>query len=425
MTTAPGASGANGVKGAASPLGFGELVALLATIMSLAAFATDAMLPALPQIGASFNVANDNDRQLMVPVMFLGMAVSQIFYGPILDAFGRKRGLYLGLTIFLIGTLICIFAPSFQIMLFGRLLQGIGAAGPQVMAMAATRDLFVGRAMARVTSLIMMIFMVVPVFAPTIGAQILKHFDWHMIFWIFALHAAIAWIWSSTRLPETLAPENRRPLSLKASWSALKELVFNPVSLGYILASGFIFGSLISYLTASEQVLGELYEWGPDFVYPFGAGALAIGLSSFANSKFVVRFGMRKLSQTALTAFVILAAIGLLLSLQNDGKPPFSAFMALTCGLFFCCGLIFGNLRALAMEPMGHIAGMAAGAGGSISTLVSAVIGAAVARGYNGSVTPFFAGFVILALLAWGCVLYAERGRARLAVGAPGSRPRS
>ena len=410
------------LKALGSSLGFGELVAMLATIMALAAFATDMMLPALPMIGADLKAPTENDRQLLVPVMFLGMAFAQIFYGPILDAFGRKRGLYIGLTIFLVGTLTCIFAPNFQMMLVGRLLQGVGAAGPQVMAMAATRDLFVGRSMARVTSLIMMIFMVVPVFAPMLGAQILRHFDWHMIFWVFALHALVAWAWSWTRLPETLPPERRRPLSAKTSWAAFKEMATHPVSIGYVMASGFIFSSLVAYLTASEQVLGELYAWGPDFVYPFGAGAVAIGLASFANSKFVVRFGMRKLSQAAMTVFVILAAVGLTLSLLNEGKPPFWAFMTLLCGLFFCCGLIFGNLRALAMEPMGHIAGMAAGAGGSISTLVSALIGGAVARGYDGSVTPFFAGFVGLASMAWVCVIFAERGRARLAQGAPGAR---
>ena len=388
-----------------------EFIVLMAVMTSIIAFSIDAMLPALPQIATDLGVADVNDRQLVVIVLFIGLAMAQIAYGPISDTMGRKPAAYIGFTIFIIGSLMCIFAGTFEVMLIGRFLQGVGAAGPRIVSLALVRDLYSGRAMARIMSMVMGIFIIVPVIAPSVGQVLLLVGDWRLIFVVLLAEGIIGLVWFAWRQPETLREDRRAPFSLRRILRAFAEAFSHPVTLGYTVAAGLVFGAFVGYLASTQQVLGELYGLGAQFPIYFGANALAFGAASMLNARLVMKLGMRRLAGSGLAATSGLSVMFFIVTLLLDGHPPLWTLMGYLLLTFFFVGVLFGNFNALAMEPMGHIAGVAAAVIGSLATIISSVLGWALGQAYDGTVRPMIAGFAVLTILAGLSMILAERYR--------------
>ncbi len=388
-----------------------EFVALIASAISLVAMSIDAMLPALGAIATDLGAAEPNDRQLVLTFFFAGITCGQILYGPLADALGRRRAMVVGLVVLLVGTLACLFASSFRWMLAGRLLAGVGAAGPRIVAMAIVRDMHEGRAMARIMSFVSSIFILVPIVAPSVGQGVLLLGSWRAIFVVLVGMAASVLIWFVWRQPETLPPERRTPLSVRPIARAMAEVLRTPQTLRYTFAAGFVFAALIAYLATAQQIFGELYQRGSSFPFYFAALAAALGVSSVINGRLVMQLGMHKLSGLALRISVCTSAVFLGVALLTSGHPPLWAFMAYMSTVFFCNGLLFGNFNALAMQPVGHIAGSAAAVIGSLTSLVSTVIGTPIGRLYDGTVTPLVGGLFIMTLLS---LLTTTLGRPRV-----------
>ncbi len=386
-------------------ISFVEFVCLTAGLMAITALAIDIMLPALPQIASAFGVSNENDRQLIVILYMAGFAVGQIFFGPLSDHYGRKPVLMLGLAVFIVGTVAALWAGSFEMLLVARLVQGIGASAPRIIAIAVVRDLYAGRQMARVMSFAMMVFITIPVLAPSIGQALVHVGNWHWIFVVLLLMAAAEALWSALRLPETARPALgvERPMGLRQSFLAA---VLDPQTVGYGAAGGFMFGCLLAYVASAQQVFVDVFKIGDVFPIVFGAIASAIAFASFANARLVGRLGMRRVSHTALVGFI---AVSIALVLASAlGVAGFAAFAVAIGTGFFLFGLIAPNFNAIAMEPQGHNAGMASSVIGALSTAIGALAGGLVARSFDGSIFPIAAGFAICSLIAGLIVLAVE-----------------
>ncbi len=390
---------------------FAEFVVLVSLMMSLTALSIDAMLPALPQIGSDLQVQNSNARQLVVSVIFLGLAAGQLFFGPLSDKTGRKPAMYAGYALYIAGSLLSLFALSFPMMLLGRLLQGSGLSAPRAVTLALVRDQYEGAAMARVMSFVMTVFILVPMIAPILGQTILLFAGWRSIFGGFALMAAVTLGWFALRMPETLAPENRAPFSLRRIMAATREIVRARPAIGYTVTAGFVSGAHLGYLNSAQQVFQEQYALGDLFPLFFAVIAFSIGLASFLNARLVMRFGMRPLVRWALLTIFGLSSVAFALALLTGGQPPLWLLMAYLMMVFFCIGILYGNMNSLAMEPLGHIAGMGAAVVGSLSTLISAMLGTTIGQNYNGTVLPLVGGIAILAGLSIFVVRWSEAGQ--------------
>jgi DHA1 family bicyclomycin/chloramphenicol resistance-like MFS transporter len=381
----------------------------MALLMSLLALAIDSVLPALSQLGSDLQVAEGNDIQLVLSSIFFGMAFGLIFYGPISDSFGRKKTIYLGVGVFILGDLISLFAVDFNMMIIGRVIQGFGAAACRVVSLAMIRDKFEGPEMGRVMSLIVMFFIIVPAIAPSIGQGILWVGDWRAIFAFVFVVSLLSIVWLHFRQEETLIVEKRLPFTITVILHGIKETLSNKTSRNYMLASGFIFGSFIGYLSSSQQLLQVHYQLGEQFALYFGVLALAVGLSSFANSKLVMRYKMVNLCLVSLTGLLAFSTMFLVYCLVITGEPALLVLMMYLSATFFCFGILFGNLNALAVQSLGHIAGVATSVISSIQTLISVFIGGYIGYLYNGSVMPLTIGFLICALLSIILVLMAKQ----------------
>ena len=377
-------------------------------MMSLMALSIDAMLPALPQIGDELGVVNPNDRQLVISIIFLGSALGQIFFGPLSDKTGRKPAIYSGYVLFITGSLIAIFSMNFPVMLLGRILQGLGLAAPQAVTMALVRDRFEGRTMAQVMSFAMTVLILVPMIAPTIGQGILLLAGWRSIFGSFLLFAVVTLTWFALRIPETLALENRVPFSLGRIVHSIQEILKIRAALGYTLTAGLVNGFFLGYLNSSQQIFQEQYALGEAFPLYFAMIALSLGIASFLNARLVMRYGMRQLIRSALAIVFGLAVIFLGVSVAFTGQPPLWSLMAYLMVSFFCTGILFGNLNALVMQPLGHLAGVGAAVVGSITTLISMLLGIMIGRSYNGTVLPLVIGMVILTAISIFIVRWVE-----------------
>lgn len=387
---------------------FTEFVILVSTLMALTALSIDTMLPALAQIGSDLQVQNANDRQLVISMIFLGLAVGQLFFGPLSDSTGRKPAIYAGLGLFMFGTLLSMFAVNFPMMLAGRLLQGVGISAPRAVTLALVRDQFAGRAMARVMSFVMTVFILVPMLAPTMGQAILSFAGWRTIFGSFLLLATIALLWFALRQPETLAPENRAPFTIRRIINTTQAIMKNRLAFGYTVTAGLVSGAFIGYLNSAQQIFQEQYALGERFPIYFGVIASSIGLASLSNSRLVMQLGMRLLVRGSLLIIFVLSVIALGIAIFFAGQPPLWIFMTFLMMSFFCVGVLFGNLNALAMEPLGHIAGIGAAIVGSLSTLISVLLGTVIGQSYNGTILPLVIGLAVLAGLSFLVVRWAE-----------------
>lgn len=385
-----------------------EFVVLMAFLTSLAALSVDAMLPALGQIGADLHVVRANSVQLVITVLFAGMMAGYLIYGPLADAWGRKPALNLGLGLYILGSLICCLSPSLTVLLLGRFVQGLGAAGGRIVTIAIVRDTYSGREMARVMSFIMGIFILVPIVAPALGQAVLAVAPWRAMFGLFILAALVALAWSHLRLAETLSPERAARLRFSVIADGFKAAAQSRVTLGYSLTSGICFGAIIGYLNSIQQILQDIYHAGPLFALYFGMMAAAIGAASFVNSALVHRLGMRRLIRLALLSMIGLSVLFLPLAMRGSAVP-LPVFLAYAGLCFFCLGLMFGNMSALAMEPMGHIAGAASAFVSFVSTGVAIACGSVIGQLYDGSVVPLAGGYLVLAVSAFAVMMLTER----------------
>lgn len=377
-----------------------EFIVLMALMISLVALSTDAMIPALPQIGGELGVLKANNNQLVLSAFFLGMTLGQMFFGPLSDSVGRKPAIYAGLVLFMAGSLLSALASDFPMMLAGRVLQGIGAAGPRTVTVALIRDQYEGRAMARIMSFVMAVFILVPVLAPALGQGILFIASWRWIFVLFLVLATIIFVWFAGRQPETLAPDRRSAFSLRRIGRAIVEVCKNRIAFSYAVAAGFIFAAMIGYLSSAQQIFQDTYGTGTLFPVFFAVLALAIGAASISNARLVMRFGMPYLTSRALIALSGLSAGFFVLAAVLSGEPPLWAFMIYGLAAFFCLGILFGNLTAMAMEPLGHIAGVGAAVVSTLTGLISFLLGTAVGQSYDGTVLPLVGSFAVLAALS-------------------------
>ncbi len=377
-------------------------------MMALTALSIDAMLPALPQIGSDLGVVNPNDRQLVVSILFLGSALGQLFFGPLSDRTGRKPAIYAGYFLFICGSLVSMFSANFPVMLLGRILQGLGLSAPRAVTLALVRDQYEGRRMARLMSFVMTVFILVPMIAPTIGQGILLFAGWRSIFGSFLFFALITIVWFASRIPETLAVEKRIPFSLQRISNSIREILKIRPAIGYTLAAGLINGAFLGYLNLSQQIFQEQYALGELFPLIFATISLALGSASFLNARLVMRYGMTRLVRLALGIVFTLAVVFLGISVLLAGQPPLWAFMAYLMVSFFCTGIIFGNINALAMQPLGHLAGIGAAVVGSLSTLIAMLLGMLIGRSYDGTVLPLVIGMAVLTGLSIFVVRWAE-----------------
>ncbi len=393
--------------------GLRESVALMALMVSLVALSIDGILPALPAIGRDLGVERGNANQLIITMLFLGMAIGQIFYGPLSDSTGRKPAIYLGFFFFFTGSLLCLLATSFQVMLAGRALQGIGAAGPRAVTTALIRDQYEGRAMARVNSFVLAVFILVPIFAPALGQGILMLTHWRGIFGLFLMLAAVAATWFHFRQPETLSPTQRIPFSPKKILSAVGAVFASRVAVGYSLAMGFVYGSFIGYLSSTQQIFQIQYGLGARFPLVFAIFALSIGTASLCNGRLVLRIGMRPLSTRSLQTLTSLSTAFWLIAFAQGGHPPLWSLMAYMIIAFLCIGVLFGNLPALAMEPLGHIAGTGSAVVMTLSTFLSLLLGTFIGQSYNNTILPLIGGFAVLSGASLLMMLWVDRAGAR------------
>jgi DHA1 family bicyclomycin/chloramphenicol resistance-like MFS transporter len=386
-----------------------EFISICAGLMALNALAIDIMLPGLQQIGASLGVTDENHRQFVIPAYFLGMAAALLFYGPLSDRFGRRPPLFVGLAIYIIAAFAAAFAPSFEALLALRFVQGIGAASTRVIAVSIVRDRFGGRAMAEVMSLIFMVFMIIPVIAPSLGQLVLMFGEWHSIFLVMAGIALAITLWAFIRMPETQHPEDRRPIDIGSVFQGFGIVLSNRVSVCYTLASTIVFGALFGFINSAQQVYVGIYGLGVWFPVVFAGIAGMMALSSFLNSRLVGRLGMRRLSHGALLGFLAISAVWLFWSLT--GPVPFVVFLTLFASAMFLFGWIGSNFNAISMEPLGHIAGTAASVQGFIQTLGGAIIGTIIGQSFDGTITPLATGFCSVAFAGLLMVLIGEGGK--------------
>ena len=410
-TAAPGRGATGTSKGTA------EFVALMAMLTALVALSIDMVLPSLPAIGVSLGVARANDNQLVVSLLFLGFGVGQFFYGPFSDTAGRKPAAFLGLTIFTAGCLLSLLSQTFPVMLAGRLLQGIGVAGPRTITIALVRDRFEGREMARVMSLVTAVFILVPIIAPALGQALLGVFGWRAVFVVYLVMGFITSIWFGLRQEETLPAARRMPFSLARLAAAAREVVTNRVTVCYTIAAGLVFGAFLGYLTSAQQILQEQYALGSRFPLYFAMLAVAIGGASLANAKLVLRYGMRPLSQWALWGIFAISVVFSGVATLAGGRPPLMLLMAYLMASFFGIGLLFGNLTTLAMQPLGAIAGTGSAVVGATSMLISLTLGTVIGQIYDGTVLPLVVGFAVLSLCSIVAAWWAEAGSAPEATG--------
>jgi DHA1 family bicyclomycin/chloramphenicol resistance-like MFS transporter len=390
-------------------LGFRSFVAMIAALMATNALAIDSMLPALPEIGEALGIVTANDRQWVVTSYLLGFGASQLIYGPLADRFGRKHILLMGLAVYAIGSLGATFATSFDAMMVARVVQGVGAAATRVLAVSIVRDTYSGRQMARVMSLAFIVFLAVPILAPSIGQVIILVAPWRWIFALLGLFGVAVALWVARKLPETLHPEDRTPIALAPMVKAFATCLTTRLSVGYMLAMTFVIGSLFGFINASQQLFEVTFRAEELFTVIFAVIAGFMAVASFLNSRIVERFGMRRVSHTALVGYLIATlAHGAVALAGHETMVTFALFQ---CATMFCFGLMASNFGAMAMDPLGHVAGTASSVQGFVSTVGGALIGFFIGQHFDGTALPIVLGFGGCGLAALAMVLIAEKGR--------------
>lgn len=407
MTTATAAPSPH--PGPHPGMGFKQFTALVALMMALNAIAIDTMLPALPAIGETLGIAQDNHRQLIITIYMLGFGAAQLFYGVLGDRFGRRPILIGAIAFYVAATMAAAFAPTFEVMLAARFVQGAGAAATRVLCIAIVRDCYAGRTMAKVMSLVFIVFLAAPMVAPALGQLVLALAHWRWIFIVLGLFGAVILAWAAWKLPETLHEEDRLPIRLGRIADAFRTTLTTRQSIGYTLAMTVGFGGLMSFIVSAQQIFFDIFDAAAIFPLVFALIAVAMGISSFTNSRIVEKYGMRRVSHAALLCYIAVNVIHVAVVLF--GHESIWTFSILQAGSMLFFGMMGSNFGALAMEPMGHIAGVASSVQGTISTIGAAIFGYLVGQQFNGSTTPFAIGVLTTGVLALAIILVVEKGR--------------
>jgi DHA1 family bicyclomycin/chloramphenicol resistance-like MFS transporter len=390
-------------------MGFAAFVALIALMMAINAMSMDIMLPALPAIGDALGVTEDNQRQWIVIAYLIGMGPMQLVYGPMADRFGRKPVLITGLSIYCVCTLIAALAPTFTLLVAARALQGAGAAAIRVLAVTIVRDCFVGRTMARVMSLAFIVFLAAPMIAPTIGQGIVALGPWRWIFVVLFIYGLAITAWAALKLNETQHPKDRRDLSFSRVGEAFRIALTTRMAVGYMLAQTVVFGSLLGFVTSSQQIITDVLDSAKWFGLIFAAIALGMACAQILNARVVERLGTRRVSHTALIGFILISFAHVIIAATTpEGPVIFTVMQALS---LFAFGLMGPNFGAMAMAPLGHIAGTGSAVQGFVSTTGAAVIGFAIGQQFNGSLIPLTVGSTLCGLVTLLIVMATEKGR--------------
>jgi len=376
-----------------------EFVALMASLMSIVALSIDALLPALPDIGNALGVVNSNDNQMLITMIFLGLGFGQLIFGPLSDSFGRKPIVFIGFLIFVAATIVCVSSNSFEVMIAGRILQGIGLASPRTLSIAMIRDSYSGDFMAKILSIVVMVFILVPVIAPSLGQFLLHYYNWKSIFYVNLLFGVIIIVWFWKRQEETLEHANRIKFTPSLFLDGTKEFWKHKNAVAFTLISGFIMGSFMVYLSTAQQIFQVQYKLADKFPYIFASLAIAVGLATFLNSRYVIRFGMWRIAYAGTIAFCFISLLYVALFWSRD-NPSIEILITFFALQFFAIGFLFGNLRSLAMQPLGHIAGIGAAINGFISTVMAVPIANYIGSFVSNSVLPLFIGFSVFGILS-------------------------
>lgn len=393
----------------AADIGERELVVMMASLMALNALAIDSMLPAFPRMAKGLALVDPNQVQYVISVFLAGTGIGALFHGPLSDRFGRKPVLLWALLVSAISSFACSFSTSFNMLLVMRFLHGLTAAASGVLVAAIIRDKFDGDAMARRMSTIFLVFMIVPIIAPTMGQFILLFAGWRTIFDVMAFMSIAAALWVIRRLPETLKPENTIPIELKPLARAWRTVVVNRLAAGYMLGAGIVQGALFGFLNSSQQTFDTVFGAPEFFTTGFAIVAMGIAVSNFTNARIVERFGARRVSQAALLMFIVLG--GLQLAAAYFAPKSMPLFLIFLTGNMAMVGFIGSNFSSIAMTPFGEVAGAASSFQAFVKTILAASIGALIGQQFDGSVVPIASGFVLCGLLTLGLVLWGEKGR--------------
>ena len=390
-----------------------EFVALMASLMSVVALAIDALLPALNIISSSLNVIDSRDNQLLIIFIFIGLGIGPLLFGPLSDSLGRKPLVYAGFAIFIFASFICVSSESLEIMLLGRLLQGVGLSGPRTISISIIRDTYSGNYMARIMSFVTVIFILVPIVAPAIGKLILDSYGWEYIFYIQLIFTVLIAIWFYIRQPETLLLKNKIKFTSTQFISSSKELLKYKDTIGFTIISGFITGSFMVYLSTAQQIFENQYQMVNEFPYIFAGLAVSVGSATFLNGTLVVKLGMERIVTIALSLFSLNSFIYVVLFSMGI-NPSIYVLLIFFFIQFFSIGFLFGNIRALAMQPVGHIAGMGAAITGFVSTLMAVPISIYIGRNITTSALPLFVGFLICGSISIVVLLFIKKTRLKL-----------
>ncbi len=386
-----------GIFAPQKPLPMREFIVLLAALFSMVAFSIDSILPALPEIAAHMVPDNVNRAQLVVITFVVGTGIGQLFFGPLSDAYGRRVSMASGFALYMVASAAAYSAQSIEALLFWRFVQGLGAAGPRTNAMAITRDLYEGRTMAKVTSMAFTFFVLVPAIAPMVGQWVILGFGWRHMFTTYALVAFVIITWFLIRQPETHPSEKRRPMRLKPVMAAFAMVFKSKVTLLYMTVIMLAFGQLMAYLSSAQQIFVDVLGTGTAFPFYFALVTILSAASGALNSVLVLRFGMRRLALIAFAGQTVLAASTLAYwtLMSPDGAVALWVFVLWSTTLFFVNGLSFGNLNALAIQPLGHVAGTASAVIGALPTVLSVMIAAPIGQAFNGTPIPLLIGVVL------------------------------
>lgn len=390
-------------------MGFRPFVALMAALMATNALAIDSMLPALPEMAESLGIAAANERQWIITGYLLGFGVAQVVYGTIADRYGRKPVLLFGLVVYVLASAGAAFSGSLATMMAARVLQGVGAAATRVLVVSIVRDCYSGRDMARVMSLAMIVFLAVPILAPSVGQAILLVAPWRWIFGVLGLFGMAVLFWVGMRLPETQDPRDRRPIEPASVAAAFRTVLTTRIGVGYMAAMAFILGGLFGFINSAQQVFVDVFHAPELFTTIFALIAMFMAAASLLNSRIVGRLGMRRVSHGALLGYIVLTGTHALVALT--GHEALWSFALFQGGAMFCFGLVAPNFGAMAMEPLGHVAGTASSVQGFVTTVGGALLGFFIGQHFDGTVVPLTLGFSLCGLAALAIVLVVERGR--------------
>ncbi len=386
-----------------------EFVILISTVMMIVAFAIDSMLPALPAIAAALGVADETRYPLIISAFLLGFGVAQLFVGTLSDRYGRRGLMLWSLFGFAVTSLAASLAPTFEILLVARAAQGFACAGARVIVTSMVRDRYQGRDMAQVMSLASMIFMAAPILAPFMGQIILEFGPWRWIFAVLALIGALIWLWVLARLPESLAEENRRPITRATIIESARIVLTDRMSLGYSIAIAIISCALFGFLMSVQQIFDKTFDRADFLPYGFGIMAAGMAAASLVNASIVKRYGMRRIGHAALFFFTGVAAVHLIVA--QMGAETMVSFIALQTIMMLGFSLLMGNFSAMSMENMGKVAGMASSLQGSLANIAASIIGGLIGASFDGTTVPLYFSFLICGILALITVFVTEGGR--------------